>query len=277
MKKKELLFIKIGGGVITDKTKHYKMREGVLDRLVEEIKEGFSGVDDLDLIIGNGAGSFAHFSAKKYGTKNGFSDKDGAIGAGWVRWDAVKLNQIVVEALLRQRIPAFSFSPSSIFAVELEKVRDLCVESMLDALRVGLVPVVYGDVMIDRRQGSTIFSTERVFEVLLMSPLVDEYEKVRVVHVGAERGVIKGEKGKDNQKLIKIISDTNWKRVKKYLSGSDGVDVTGGMLHKVEMSLRLADRGVESWIISGLIENRLRDVILNKEVEGTKIISSRNI
>ena len=66
--KKNLLLLKIGGGVITDKTKRYGLLDDVLVRLAREIADGYGKLKDTDLIIGNGAGSFAHYSAHEYRT-----------------------------------------------------------------------------------------------------------------------------------------------------------------------------------------------------------------
>ncbi len=295
--KKELVLVKLGGGVITDKKIRYGLKEKRLVRLAQELGEAWMELKtEGRLIVGNGAGSFAHFSAKKYGTKNGFNNEREAVGAGWVHWDAVKLNQIVVESLLRERVPAFSLSPASMMVQivptgpessrfpggvrddksALGSVADLSSwvwvgeESLRVGIEKGLVPVVYGDVILDEKQGSTIFSTEKVFATILqqMSWLRDQFGRVRVIQVGLEKGVMR------NGEVIGVISRDNWEEVKNYLEGSEGVDVTGGMWHKVEMSLELVDLGVETWIVSGLEKGRVKRAILGGEVEGTKIVKN---
>ena len=59
---KDLILIKIGGSLITDKTKPYTTRPEVIKRIAKEIKEAVSE-KDVNLIIGHGAGSFGHQSA----------------------------------------------------------------------------------------------------------------------------------------------------------------------------------------------------------------------
>jgi len=263
---KKLLLIKIGGGVITDKNVRYGLREDVLGRLAREVAVGVAGLSDTRVIVGNGAGSFAHWSASEYGTKDGFSDARGRVGAGRVRHDAVRLNQNVVEALLNAGLPAFSFSPSSMMKVEAGVVREVFMESLMDAFGKGLLPVVYGDVVVDGRSGATIFSTERVFEefIQVLRPVFSE---MRVIHVSSEDGVY--HEGKAS--IFGRITRENFAEVKSHLGGSNGVDVTGGMLHKVEESLTLASHGVGSLIVSGLVEGRVRGAILGERVEGTII------
>ena len=58
-----------------------------------EIAEAQKEIGETKMIIGNGAGSFAHFLSK-YRTTEGFVSEESKIGMGWERHDAVKLNQL---------------------------------------------------------------------------------------------------------------------------------------------------------------------------------------
>ena len=262
---KKMILLKIGGGVITDKSVHYGLREDVLKRLAREIGEANSKLVDTDLIIGNGAGSFAHFSAHKYRTTEGFVDENSKIGMGWVRHDAVKLNQIVFEQLLLANVPVFSFSPSSLMSVQNGKTKRVFMDSMTDAIDKGMVPLVYGDVVVDSGKGCDVYSTEKVFDELAKY-FADKYE-VRVIHISSEDGVYK----KGQASVFNEINRVNFEEVKEHLGGSHGVDVSGGMLHKVEECLEMTKMGIVSQIVSGMVNNRVRDSILGKKVRGTTI------
>lgn len=262
---KNMILLKIGGGVITDKSVHYGLREDVLTRLAAEIGDAHVKLDDTQIIIGNGAGSFAHFSAHKYKTTAGFINEESRIGMGWVRHDAVKLNQIVFEQLLLAKVPVFSFSPSSMMSVKNGKTKKIFAESMEDAINMGVVPLVYGDVVVDAIKGCDVYSTEKVFDEL--AKYFSEKYQVRVIHISSEDGVYK--KGKAS--VFSEINAQNFEIVKEHLGGSNGVDVSGGMLHKVEECLALTKMGIVSQIVSGMIPNRVRDAILGKNVRGTTI------
>lgn len=262
----KLILLKLGGGVITDKRVHYGLREDVLTRLAKEIAEAREQLKDTDLIIGNGAGSFAHFSAHTYRTTEGFVDDNSQIGMGWVRHDAVKLNQIVFEQLLLAKVPVFSFSPSSLVSVKNGKTKAVFMDSIVDALGKGIVPLVYGDVVVDEKKGCDIYSTEKVFDEF--AKYFAKHYEVRVIHVSAEEGVYK--KGKAS--IYKMINQENFEDVKEHLGGSNGVDVSGGMLHKVEECLELSKLGICSQIVSGMVERRVKEALLGKKTSvGTTI------
>lgn len=261
---KNLLLIKIGGGVITDKKVRYGLRAEVLKRIAREIASGIKKLHDTDVIIGNGAGSFAHFSAKEYGTANGFGDEKGRLGLGFVRYDAVKLNQIVFEELLKVGLPVFSFSPSSFISVRGGKTVGLRLKNIEEAFNKGIVPLVHGDAMIDMEKGSCIYSTEKVFDTIAKK-LAYKYLDTRVIHISSEEGVLLG------GSVLPEITNINFDQVKHALLGSSGIDVTGGMLHKVRECLAIAKMGIESVIVSGMKRGRVAQAVIGNKVEGTAI------
>ena len=74
-----------------------------------------------------------------------------------------------------------------------------------------------------------------------------------------------------NAKHIPKITKSNIGEVGQYLAGSSGIDVTGGMKHKVEKMLELAEKGLPSQIINGLVPGNLKKALLGEKVKGTII------
>jgi isopentenyl phosphate kinase len=127
------------------------------------------------------------------------------------------------------------------------------------------VPLVYGDVAFDTVRGGTIISTESVFTYLVAHLPVKH-----IILLGEVDGVYDAEKN-----VIKRITPDNFHEYKSVLGGSGGVDVTGGMLTKVEDMLELASR--EPYpviqIINGNIQGIIHDALSGVEVVGTVIQS----
>ena len=65
------------------------------------------------LLIGHGAGSFAHTPAAKYQTKKGLINKDSLFGMSVTEDAARQLNAIIIEGFLKNKVPVFPFSPAS--------------------------------------------------------------------------------------------------------------------------------------------------------------------
>src|SRR3989339_311046 len=157
---KNLYLIKLGGSVITDKTKPFTAREKIISRLGKEIKRKYIN-KNTDLIIGHGAGSFAHVPAAKYQTQKGIINKNSTWGFCLTADAAIEINRIVVKELLKLKMNVASFAPMS-FMYE-GKILN---EHFKKAFSLGIIPVIYGDTALDEKQGFHISSTEVILDRL---------------------------------------------------------------------------------------------------------------
>ena len=263
-KKKPIVFVKIGGSLITDKNKPFSLNERALNFVCDEIKAGVA--TGKTLIIGHGAGSFAHIPAKKYQTHLGVNGPKSLRGIAEVADTAARLNRIVVERLLARNVNAVSVSPLSIMVAENHKLKSLSSGSIEELLRLGLLPVVYGDQILDTTVGCTIFSTEKVLGFLALHLRKRGYPVERIIHCGLTNGVYD-----ENGETILLINKNNIDEYRNVLGGSGGVDVTGGMAHKVEETLSLAQYGVSGLIIDGIENGSLSEAIAGRSVLGTRV------
>lgn len=261
---KKLILIKLGGSVITNKSREFTPRESNILRLAKEIKESKKAFVGR-IIIGHGAGSFAHTPASKYQTKKGLINKNSLIGAAIVEDAARKLNMILVKNFLSQSLPVFSFSPASFLISDTQVYSKSYLDPLKKALDVGMIPVVYGDVVMDKKTGVTIFSTEKVLSVLAKD-FSSKY-KIRIIYVTNVDGVY-DQKGN----TIPLITGESFNKIKSSILGAKEVDVTGGMLHKVKEALSLAKKlKIEIMIINGNVKGNLKKAILAKKITSTLI------
>lgn len=260
-----LVFLKLGGSLITEKNKPKTARMGTIDRLTQEIADALREAPELNLILGHGAGSFGHMSASKYSTRQGVSTPEGWRGFIEVWWEASALNRIVVESLRKAGLPALSLPPSaSVIARDGDVERwDLTPIEM--ALNAGLLPVVFGDVIFDIQRGGTILSTEDLF-----SHLARYLKPERILLAGIEPGVWADYPR--CTRLIDEITPANYPEVTKVLHGSAAIDVTGGMASKVRQSLDLVEElnGLEVSIFSGEVQGLVKRTLLG-ERSGTTV------
>lgn len=262
---KNLILVKLGGSVITDKKREFSVREDNILRLAREVKKALKTCN-CKIIIGHGAGSFAHVPAHKYKTKEGLIAKDSLYGMAVTEDAAKKLNMILVKDFLSISLPVFSFSPASFLISDAKVYSKSYIDPIKKALQIGVIPVVYGDVIIDKKIGCTIFSTEKILSILA-TELQSDY-KIRIIYVTDTDGVY-DKKGK----TIPEISGKNFDALKSSIVGASGVDVTGGMLHKVEEALTLVKKHkIETMIINGGKTGNLTSALLGKRVLGTRIM-----
>lgn len=232
----ELILLKLGGSVITDKTQPFTARIDVIERIAAEIKNALAERgDDLQLIIGHGSGSFGHMAAAKYQTHQGAVLAESWLGFAEVAAAAAELNSIVMKSLRGAGVPAIKFQPSASTRTRGEQLMYFETFPLKEALKHGLVPVVYGDVSVDAAQGMSIVSTEKLFD-----NLARELSPSRIILAGQVDGVYdKDPVTHPEAELIEDIDRTNWDEVEALLGGSHGTDVTGGMFSKVREMYRL--------------------------------------
>jgi isopentenyl phosphate kinase len=255
---KSLLCIKLGGSIITDKHTEYKARRLRIRSIARIIKEY-----DGPMLISHGVGSFAHTSAKKYGGVHGYKSK---IGIATVCKDAQDINTLVRDIFIEEGLPAISFSPRSFLLSRNDHMKDGEIAPIMEALHQELVPIIHGDVIFDTAQKTTIFSGERTLHIICQYLKRHNYPVDKVIQLCDVDGVLDSDGN-----VIPEITSSTWDSFKKSVTTSKAVDVTGGMLHKVEESLELASQGIQTIIMNGLKDTQLKRFITNKNVVGTVI------
>jgi isopentenyl phosphate kinase len=265
---KNLVLIKLGGSLVAPKEWEAERPDRLtIRKLSREIAHAYG--EGYRMVISTGSGNFGHQAAAKYGIKKGFDidNRQAKWGACMTQRIAAKINSIVVEEILRQAIPAAAVAPHDIFVTAGGELQSQCGEIVLTLLEEEIIPVLYGDVIWDKSRGCVIFSGETALEKITPTIIGAGWKIDRVVQAGKEDGVWNAAK-----KIIPEINFDNWTKVQAMIGGAEGMDVTGGMLHKVEESLQVArEYGIKTWIINGNKEGLLAAAIQGKSAEGTII------
>ena len=261
---KSIVLVKIGGSLITDKNKPFSLKKRALKTIAEEIKKASD--NGKTLIVGHGAGSFAHVPAKKYETHKGIINGNSHRGIAEVADVAAQLNRIVVKQLLAVGVNAVSISPMSMMLAENGGLSQMWTGSLEKLIEHEILPVVYGDQGMDVGNGCTIFSTEKVLGFLALHLKNKGYEVERIIHCGQTNGVYDAD-----GKTVPLITEKTFNDLKRVIGGSSGTDVTGGMMHKVEETLALAKKGIPGLIIDGVEHGSLAEAIYGNEVLGTRV------
>lgn len=270
MKEKELILVKLGGSVITDKTKPFSEDGEVIRRLAREIAEA-GKEKEINVIIGHGAGSYGHVVASRY-ANNGIIPT--CEGIAKVQDAVATLNRMIVKSLIDAGENAISVHLSSSSLSENGKITEMFLGPVKVALNMGMVPVPYGDIGFDRKGKCSILSTEEIISYLTKNFVFfeNEYRIDKVIVCGRVDGVFTGNPDNgDDCELIELITPKTLDSMKDYLAESSGIDVTGGMKQKVGKLIEMANLGVECSIINGNVPGRLKDALLGKEVMCTAV------
>jgi isopentenyl phosphate kinase len=252
-----LVFLKLGGSLITDKSAEEKARVEAINDIAAQVLAAQHAQPSLRILLGHGSGSFGHVAAHKYGTRNGVYSTSDWRGFTEVARSAERLNRIVMDRFADAGIPVVCFRPSSSVMCEAGKVHTYELSPIRSALEHNLVPLVYGDVAFDIKQGGTIVSTEDVFV-----PLAKALEPKKILLAGEVSGVLDSE-----GQVVPFMIPGDITRLGQTLGGSAHIDVTGGMKTKVDQMLTLCQEitGLSVHIFSGLEPGSIFEALVATE------------
>jgi isopentenyl phosphate kinase len=245
--------IKLGGSTITDKNKPFSVNTPVIKKIAKVLR------GKKDIVLVHGGGSFGHPLAKKYKLTKGYLNKSSVKGYALTQDAMQRLNRMIVDILIKSGINAISYQTSASTVMKNNKIQSINVEPLKNMIKLGLMPVMYGDVVTDNaKKKFGITSGDMIIEYLTR-----KFNVKRVFFLSDVDGIYTADPKKDkNANHISKINRNNLKEVEKMLSGSGGIDVTGGMVHKIEHVMWIAKRGTPVEI--------LKPSQLSKALKGTK-------
>jgi isopentenyl phosphate kinase len=238
----------------------------VIARLAREIAEAASS-GPFRLIMGHGSGSFGHVAARQYGIAEGIRTADQLPGISLTQQRAAALHRLIVEALAEAGALPFSIAPSSCLVAASGRTASFADEPLIRALENGLLPVLYGDVVLDREQGAAIASTEQVFETVARALLDRGWTIRRALWLGETGGLYD-----DQGRTIPRVSAADFEEAARAIGDPNGTDVTGGMRLRLETALALARLGVPSLLLNGLTPGLLGKALRGEAVQGTEVV-----
>jgi isopentenyl phosphate kinase len=246
----ERVLLKIGGSVITDKSVQGRIRYDEIGRISKVI----ASRHDLALLLVHGAGSCGHPEASRFNLAGGVSEANRAgifethlavarLNAGFVG----SLREAGAEAVGVHLLSAGFADDGRLIPGEFPQVGKM--------ISLGIVPVLHGDVVMDRTRGACIVSGDQLVNLLA--------EPLGMARIGVATDVpgvlCDGE-------VIPEITPESQKTLEVGASGH--TDVTGGMSGKVRELLFLAERGISSDIFHA---SRIGDFLDGRPHGGTRV------
>ena len=262
-----MYLVKLGGSIITDKSVQCTLREDVLNRLVNEMKvlagEAF--------ILVHGAGSFGHVKAKRgdvgSGIRIGDSVPSRLMEMMDVQQDVHILNSHVMDSLGSAGVAAISFPPRALGEMKDGELSYFDTRVISRALDTGVVPVSFGDVVLDSVRGFSICSGDEI-----MYTIANNMPVKRVFFVCDVDGIYDKDpkKNKDAVHFPKLSVT----EAEKMLGGSasdscSGDDVTGAMSGKLFWAVNTAVAGAKIHFVNGMVSGRLEKALAGEDVPQT--------
>ena len=262
-----MIIVKVGGSVFSDKAgEPENFDHETVRNIAKEISKFYP---EERFIIVHGGGSFGHPEARKYGIREGLPDERETarfrmIGFSKTHQAMLRANANFIEEFLKEDLPAFSVSTSSIFITENGDVSYGDVEVIERLLELNFIPVLFGDVSVDLAKGIDILSGDQI-----ITYLAKMLEPDKVVFLMDVDGIYDGRPGEGSlvQSLRKEEIDA---LIERLHCTAAGTDVTGGICNKLKEAKKIAEHS-EVWFVNGRIEGRLSGAIRGDGF-GTRIV-----
>lgn len=226
----ESVVLKLGGSVITDKSGECAIDHARLREIAGEL----AAHRETALVLVHGAGSCGHPEARRYRINEGLTPEN--IPGVYETHTAVSnLNTAVVTALRDAGVEAIGIHPLGLGLAEDGRLVSFETRHIAEMTEHGIVPVLHGDVVMDRLRGSCIVSGDQ-----LVTRLAAALGSRRIGLATDVPGVLASGRvvPRINRRTIGSLD----------VSGSGNTDVTGGMRGKIAELLTLADAGIDSHI-----------------------------
>lgn len=272
MKRSRLTILKIGGSCITykDQSKAH-FRRGFLARMAHEIALSIDDYKNQPLIIVHGGGAMTHPLLDYYHLSNKLKNevlvtKQEKISAAKIHVVMNELNNKIVRALQDAGIPAWPIQTSAIAVSLRGNTSDLFVDAIRAALKLGVVPVLHGDLILDNKKGSQIFSGD-----VVACMLSRDLDAQRLLFMSDVNGVYDSVQNIEKKTIhLNQFSANDLQAEKFILDRVSGIDHSGGMREKIRCIKDICSHA-DVRIFSGLINGNINKALRGESV-GTKII-----
>ena len=268
---KSLQIIKLGGDVITDKKRPFSIQKEICRQLVHDISK-YHEKNKENLIIVHGGGSFGHPLAKKYKIHQGVdtSVPNQINGLLDTHQKMVELNTIIVNFFREKKVPILSVSPLDVFFFKNGELKFYGVDLIETLLDLGIIPLLFGDILIHQPLNFSILSGDRIIQVLCNK--IKSFDIQQVIFTISEDGLILKQETIKNSNLVPKVLTYNEIKEKLYLSVDKGkIDVTGGIQGKLIEIEKIIANKIPVRLLNGLIPGELYNGLMGKEDVGTSI------
>lgn len=247
--------------MITDKGRYRTFDPDTAGRLALEIARAGE-----DVVLVHGAGSFGHMLAKEHRLHLGVTEGSQLLGASMVMSDVRELDLEVCRQMSSKGLKVVPLPPASCAIMRDGALHLLDIDRFKDYLKLGMVPVTFGDVVRDEVRGLSICSGDQ-----LMAALAREFRPSKVIFVTDVDGVFTADPTHNPQ--AKLIETVDQKVLDSLPRTERNVDVTGSIFAKIRYMIDMASLTGECLVLNGKVPGRLEAAIRGADVIASKVVS----
>jgi len=271
MTAEDVIVLKLGGSLLTDKSTPYKLKEDIIKAVAVEIKDCIDLGLIKSLVIVHGVGSFGHPPVLKYNLHKGFRNKDQLISMSKTQQIVNKFRETIATTFMEEGVPINLMHASSMIVGDKMVINDYNFNSLRGFLSLGMVPLIGGDMMFDTSMGFSVCSGDQLAVVL--SRVLHAKQLLFATDVS---GVF--DKDPKSEEQAQMLREININEIEQLFSNQNETaktDASGKMRGKLRSLASIKDliqEGLEVAIFSMNKKGVLESYLKGQESKLTKII-----
>ena len=264
----EIVLLKLGGSLLTDKDKPFSIREDIVKSAIQQIINA-----NKKIILIHGGGSFGHPLAKEYNISAGINSSipHQILGLTETHQSMNNFNSYLIDLFLEKKYPALSIQASSIFIKDSFKISTQSIDIIETALDLNILPILYGDIILDKQGSFSIISGDQIIFELCEN--LKKYQISKVIFVMETDGIyINDEDSK--QKNVKLATKLYLRDLENLNLADLGqkIDVTGGIQGKINSIKEICKYNIPVQLLNGLKEGYIYKSLKNEMINCTNIL-----
>lgn len=227
-RQKEIIIIKLGGSIVTEKSAEKPViRTNHVTKIARIIAKHYNP-QRYSLILIHGAGSYGHLHAYRHKLSLGTKDHpEKTFRATENQYLDARLNSELTTIFIQEKLPVVGMPTRTLAINKNGALASLSIESIEAAIRVGVIPLLHGDMVFDQAWGLSILSGDT-----LMVKLAEHFNTKKVFFASDVDGIFSEDP--HLSKKAKFIPRIHFDKIGKelVLGQSHHRDVTGGLSKK---------------------------------------------
>ena len=269
---KDLTVIKLGGSLLTDKSKPYSARDALMRTIAQEIKSCLDKGLIEDLVIVHGVGSFGHPPVLEYKLHKGYTGPEQFIPLSRTQRIVNEFRHLITKVFQEEGIPVNLLHPSSMVIAEKMRIANSFFEPIKGWMSLGMVPLLGGDLLYDQAMGFSVGSGD-----LLAVELARQLGAKRLIYAMDVAGFYSDNpKTNKEARLMERISLTDLGTILNEMEQKGAADASGAMkgkLYSISTASDLIAGGLDVTLVSMMKEGDLTSLLKGQEVQCTRIIT----
>ena len=267
---KDLTVIKLGGSLLTDKSKPYEARADLMRIIAQEIKACVDEGLIEDLVLVHGVGSFGHPPVLEYKLHKGYTGPEQFIPLSKTQRIVNEFRHLITKVFQEEGLPVNLLHPSSMVVAEKMRIANSFFEPIKGWMSLGMIPLLGGDLLYDQAMGFSVGSGD-----LLAVELARQLGAKRLIYAMDVAGFYSDNpKTNDEADLMEKVSLAQLVNILKDIEQKGAADASGAMkgkLYSISTASDLISSGLEVTLVSMMKEGTLTSLLKGQEVQCTRI------